>query len=143
MTHAPADLRYPIGPFKAVMPVTHELRGAAIDALEVSGADSRSGRRPEQRTTGYAVSARRLDGASGRSHVADSHMNALIRVKLALTEDTPTIKPYDENAWSTLPDMKLPVDVSLSLIDSIHTRWVAVVNAMAADQFALHSSIPS
>ena len=44
-------------------------------------------------------------------------MNALIRVKLALTEDTPTIKPYDENAWSTLADMKLPVDVSLSLID--------------------------
>ena len=80
---------------------------------------------------------RGLDGAASRSHVADSHMNALIRVKLALTEDTPTIKPYDENAWSTLADMKLPVDVSLSLIDSIHTRWVAVVNAMAADQFAL------
>jgi hypothetical protein len=63
-------------------------------------------------------------------------MNAMIRVKLALTEDTPTIKPYDENAWSTLPDMTLPIAVSLSLIEGIHTRWIAVVNGMAVDQFA-------
>jgi hypothetical protein len=137
MTHVPADLRYPIGQFKAVLPVTHELRGAAIDALEGFPARLReavAGLSDTQLDTPY-----RPEGWTVRQvvhHVADSHMNGLIRVKLALTEDTPTIKPYDENAWSTLADMKLPVDVSLTLIDGIHTRWVAVVNAMAADQFA-------
>lgn len=136
-TNAPADLRYPIGRFKAVMPVTHELRGAAIDAIEgfpahlreavtdLSDAQLDTPYRPEGWTVRQVV-----------HHVADSHMNALIRVKLALTEDTPTIKPYDENAWSTLPDMKLPIAVSLSLIEGIHTRWIAVVNGMAVDQFA-------
>ena len=68
-------------------------------------------------------------------HVADSHMNGLIRVKLALTEETPTIKPYDENAWATLPDMKLPVNVSLGLIDGIHSRWAAVSRAMRIEEF--------
>jgi hypothetical protein len=63
-------------------------------------------------------------------------MNGLIRTKLALTEDTPTIKPYDENAWATLPDMKLPVAVSLGLIDAIHKRWATVISGMAVDQFA-------
>ena len=47
-------------------------------------------------------------------------MNALIRLKLALTEDNPTIKPYDENAWATLADMRLPIDVSLAVIDGLH-----------------------
>ena len=114
MTHAPADLRYPIGPFKAVMPVTHELRGAAIDAIEGFPARIReavAGLSDAQLDTPY-----RPEGWTVRQvvhHVADSHMNALIRVKLALTEDTPTIKPYDENAWSTLPDMTLPIAVSL------------------------------
>jgi hypothetical protein len=137
MAHASSDLRYPIGRFKAVMPVTHELRGAAIDALEgfpgrirdavtdLSDAQLDTPYRPEGWTVRQVV-----------HHVADSHMNGLIRVKLALTENTPTIKPYDENAWATLPDMKLPIAVSLGLIDGIHRRWVAVINAMAADQFA-------
>jgi len=136
-TNAPADLRYPIGPFKAVMPVTHELRGAAIDAIE--------GFPPRIREAVIDLNDAQLDtpyrpgGWTVRQvvhHVADSHMNALIRIKLALTEDTPTIKPYDENAWSTLPDMRLPIAVSLSLIEAIHTRWIAVVNGMAADQFS-------
>jgi hypothetical protein len=69
-------------------------------------------------------------------HVADSHMNAFIRMKLALTEDTPTIKPYDEKSWALLPDMKLPIDVSLGLIDGIHTRWVSVIAGSSTDQFS-------
>ena len=137
MTNAPADLRYPIGRFKAVMPVTHELRGAAIDAI--------AGLPPRIREAVSGLSDRQLDtpyrpeGWTVRHvvhHVADSHMNGLIRVKLAPTEDTPAIKPYDENAWSHLGDMTLPVDVSLRLLESIHARWVAVVSAMTADQFS-------
>jgi hypothetical protein len=137
MTNASADLRYPIGRFKAVMPVTHEIRGAAIDALEGFPARIReavSNLSDTQLDTRY-----RPEGWTVRQvvhHVADSHMNGLIRAKLALTEDTPTIKPYDENAWSALPDMKLPVAVSLDLIDGIHIRWVAVVSALSTDQFA-------
>ena len=68
-------------------------------------------------------------------HVADSHMNGLIRVKLALTEETPTIKPYDENAWALLADMKLPVNVSLGLIDGVHARWAAIYHAMSVEEF--------
>jgi hypothetical protein len=59
-------------------------------------------------------------------------MNALIRVKLALTEDRPTIKPYDEKAWAELADARLPVDVSLPLLESIHVRWVALFRAAPA-----------
>ncbi|RYF91742.1 MAG: putative metal-dependent hydrolase [Chitinophagaceae bacterium] len=57
-------------------------------------------------------------------HVADSHINAFIRFKLALTEDNPTIKPYDENAWAQLPDtLNLPVNISITLLFSLHLRW--------------------
>ena len=62
-------------------------------------------------------------------------MNALIRLKLALTEDGPTIKPYDENSWATLADMRLPIDVSLGLIDGVHRRWDAVNAALTDDDY--------
>src|ERR1043165_5695633 len=58
-------------------------------------------------------------------HVPESHMNAYVRVKLALTEDAPTIKTYEEQLWAALPDVpRCPVDVSLRLIDALHQRWV-------------------
>ena len=69
-------------------------------------------------------------------HVADSHMNAFVRLKMALTEDTPTIKPYDQEAWSTLADMRLPIDISLSLLRGIHTRWVTVLRSLSPDEFS-------
>jgi hypothetical protein len=69
-------------------------------------------------------------------HVADSHMNAYMRLKLALTEESPIIKPYDENSWSTLADMRLPIGISLSLLDALHARWTAVYAGMQAEQFA-------
>jgi uncharacterized damage-inducible protein DinB len=69
-------------------------------------------------------------------HVADSHSNAYIRFKLALTEDWPTIKPYDEAAWAELSDSRLPVDVSLSLITALHTRWVALLESLSEEDFA-------
>jgi hypothetical protein len=92
MTHASADLRYPIGQFKAVLPVTHELRGAAIDAIDglpLRMREAVAGLSDTQLDTPY-----RPEGWTVRQvvhHVADSHMNAFIRMKLTLTEDTPTI----------------------------------------------------
>src|SRR5215212_10168838 len=69
-------------------------------------------------------------------HVPDSHMNGYIRVKLALTEESPIIKPYDENACAALADSRLPVDVSLTLLDALHTRWVALYRSLTPEQFA-------
>ena len=65
-------------------------------------------------------------------HVPDSHMNAYIRFRLALTEQEPVIKPYDEAAWAALPDViATPVDVSLSLLENLHSRWVMLLRGMS------------
>jgi len=69
-------------------------------------------------------------------HVPDSHLNAYIRLKLALTEDAPTIKPYDEKTWAMLADSRLPVEISLTLLDSVHARWVALCRNLKASDWA-------
>ena len=69
-------------------------------------------------------------------HVADSHMNAFIRFKLALTEDNPTIKPYSEAVWAELTDYKLPPFVSLELLKGVHLKWTALLNSMTAIDFS-------
>lgn len=69
-------------------------------------------------------------------HVADSHMNAYVRFKKALTEDAPLIAPYDEARWAELPDARLPVGVSLALLDALHARWDAVLRALGPDELA-------
>jgi hypothetical protein len=68
-------------------------------------------------------------------HVADSHANSFVRFKLALTEDWPDIKAYDEKAWAELADSKLPVDGSLAFIEALHQRWVALLESMTEDDF--------
>lgn len=69
-------------------------------------------------------------------HVADSHMNAYIRFKLGLTEINPTIKPYDEHAWSQLADTNTtPVNISLTLLHALHRRWVAILTEMTDEDF--------
>jgi hypothetical protein len=69
-------------------------------------------------------------------HVADSHANAYIRVKLALTEDVPTIKPYDEAKWAELADSKtVPPEVSLTLLDALHRRWIAILESLRPAEF--------
>jgi hypothetical protein len=69
-------------------------------------------------------------------HVADSHANAYVRMKLALTEDFPTIKPYDEAAWADLPDARwLPVAISLNLIAALHLRWVSLLESVGEEDF--------
>ena len=69
-------------------------------------------------------------------HVPDSHMNAYVRFKLALTEDVPTIKPYDEAEWAKLSDVRdTPVETSLTLLAALHERWVRLLRAMTPDDF--------
>ena len=131
------DLRYPIGPFTPVMPATPELRATAIAAIAALPADIRgavAGLDTAQLDTPY-----RDGGWTVRQvvhHLADSHVNGFVRVKLALTEDNPTIKPYDEAAWARLADARLPIDVSLSLLDALHRRWAEVYAAMTAADYA-------
>ena len=70
-------------------------------------------------------------------HVPDSHVNAYVRTKLALTETEPTIKPYDEAAWAELADSRVtPVEASLTLLESLHTRWCDVLRSMHERDFA-------
>ena len=70
-------------------------------------------------------------------HVPDSHLNAYTRFKLALTEDVPTIKPYDEAKWANLSDSRdTPIETSLSLLENLHDRWVRLLRAMGPEQFA-------
>ncbi len=81
----------------------------------------------------------RPGGWTGRQvihHVADSHINAYCRFRLALTEDNPTIRPYDEAAWAELPDVAAtPITVSLSLLDSLHSRWLTLLHHLDEAQW--------
>ena len=70
-------------------------------------------------------------------HVPDSHLNSYIRFKLALTEDQPTVKPYAEDRWAELPDGRTgPVEVSLRLLECLHSRWVALLRSMSEPDWA-------
>lgn len=71
-------------------------------------------------------------------HVADSHMNAYIRFKLGLTEDKPTIKPYNQSAWATLPDTQnLPINLSVTLLFALHARWSELLQHISKEQWEL------
>ena len=68
-------------------------------------------------------------------HIADSHTNAYIRFKLGLTEENPTIKPYDQDAWVKLDDtINLPINVSLTLLHALHKRWYEAIKSISIDQ---------
>lgn len=80
----------------------------------------------------------RIDGWTVRQvihHVADSHMNAVLRFKMALTENNPTIKPYDEAAFARLNDYEQPIEPSLNIIESVHQKWLFILSAMKPDDF--------
>jgi len=134
---AELDLRYPIGRLVRKASFTPDERQGAIDAIAATPAALRSavaGLTDAQLDTPY-----RPDGWTVRQlihHVADSHMNAYTRLRLALTEENPTIKPYDEAKWAELDDARsLPVDVSLALLDALHTRMDVLLRATSADAF--------
>lgn len=131
------DLRYPIGRFTPPIQSNPDIRSRQIETLRelpqrLHGAVE--GLSDDQLETPY-----REGGWTVRQlihHVADSHANSYVRFKLALTEEWPTIKPYDEAAWALLADSKAtPVDVSLSLITALHTRWVALLESLTDADF--------
>lgn len=138
MEAATIDPRYPIGKYHRVKDATPEMRRQAIGEIAVAPARLRAavvGLSEEQLETPY-----REGGWSVRQlvhHVADSHMNAYVRFKLAQAETTPTIKPYEEKDWAEFVDAKtLPVAVSLNLLDALHERWVVFLSALKQEDFA-------
>jgi len=131
------DLRYPVGKFSKPAISMAGIRGAHIQTLRQLPERLRgafAGLTEPQLDTPY-----REGGWTARQvihHVADSHANSYVRMKLALTEDWPTIKPYDEAAWAELPDARLlPVDISLDLVAALHKRWVLLLEALSDDDF--------
>ncbi len=140
------DLRYPIGPFQAHAK-DHTSAGEKADLIEeIEAAPAQlraavAGLDDAQLDTPY-----REDGWTVRQvvhHVLDSHVNAYVRFRWALTEDAPVIKPYDEKEWARLPDAtSAPVAVSLDLLDALHTRWLILLRAMAPEDFERRWSSP-
>ncbi|HEV2246668.1 MAG TPA: bacillithiol transferase BstA [Terriglobia bacterium] len=132
------DPRYPVGKFQPSEKISDRDRKALIQQIEDAPASLWSavtGLSEQQLDTPY-----REGGWTVRQvvhHLADSHMNAFIRFKLAMTEDQPTVKPYQQERWAELPDAKTaPVVVSLNLVDSVHKRFVALLRSMSAADFA-------
>jgi uncharacterized damage-inducible protein DinB len=135
-TAAAPDLRYPVGHWAPPddSPETAERLVGEIAVLPVRLAAAVAGLDDAQLDTPY-----RDGGWTVRQvvhHVADSHMNAYVRVKLALTADAPAITAYDEAAWARLPDSRLPVEPSLALLDALHERWVVVLRALGPAELA-------
>jgi hypothetical protein len=131
------DLSYPTGKFAYTAPFASAQRKAAIQAIAEVPAKLREavkGLAPAQVETAY-----RPGGWTVRQvvhHVADSHMNAFIRTKLALTENEPTIKPYDEKTWAGLADVPAtPIETSLVLLEAVHERWNHILLAMSDTDF--------
>lgn len=132
------DPRYPIGKFEMPKAVTSALRLEAIDAIADTPGKLRAavmGLNQTQLDTPY-----RDGGWTVRQlvhHVPDSHMNAYTRLRLALTEDKPTIKPYMEAAWAELVDAKsAPIEVSQVLLDALHHRWNLLWRSLKTEHFA-------
>lgn len=123
------DLSYPIGKFDPNDFADRAENLRTIADLPSAVASAVAGLGDEQLDTAY-----RPGGWTLRQtvhHIADSHSNSLTRFKLALTEDAPpTIKPYYEHRWAELADSKLPVDVSIKMIDAIHARWTALLESL-------------
>jgi len=131
------DLRFPIGKFDGNYedsPAARLNRIATITDLPAHLASAVAGLDDPQIDTPY-----RPEGWTVRQtvhHIADSHSNCLTRFKLALTEDEPpTIRPYYEDRWADLSDSKLPIDVSMKMIDALHMRWAALLDSMTDGDF--------
>lgn len=132
-----AELRFPIGRFSPVRPLSPEAREAAIAAIAAAPVALRAavaGLDDRQLDTPY-----RPGGWTVRQvvhHVPDSHMNACVRFRKALTEDAPEVVAYDEAAWAELRDASgLPIEVSLALLDALHERWVVLLRSLGESEW--------
>src|SRR5580698_7289700 len=133
-----ADLRYPVGPPERHQHLDSEQRPLLIETVAQMPAKlsaAVAGLNASQLDTAY-----RPGGWTVRQvvhHVADSHMNSFVRFKLAVTEDTPTIKPYEEKLWAETADAKkTPIDLSLKLLESLHARWVLLMRSLSEEDWA-------
>ena len=133
-----ADLRYPVGRYKAPETIDASRRVVWIGQIEnLPGNLQRavSGLTGAQLDTPY-----RAGGWTVRQvvhHLSDSHLNSYTRFRLALTENSPTIKPYDEGAWAELADAKsAPIAPSLALLDGLHTRWAQLLRSLSDAEYA-------
>jgi len=128
------DLRYPTGKFTYDENADRNDLLAAIESTPARLREAVAGLSDQQLDEPY-----RPGGWTVRQvahHIPDSHLNAYIRFKLALTEDEPSIKAYDEDKWSHLPDAATaPVDVSLNLLESLHERWMLLLRSMSDADF--------
>ncbi len=119
----------------ATVPASPEQRNRYIHAIEeLPGLveSAVAGLNDEQLDTSY-----RDGGWTVRQvihHLADSHMNAFVRMKLTMTEDYPTIKPYDQDAWAVLPDSKLSVEPSLAILRGLHSRMAALLRSINSEE---------
>lgn len=136
-TQMSEDLRYPLGKFSGPIDQTPEQRHAAIAVIAALPENLRSavnGLNDQQVDTPY-----RDGGWTVRQlvhHIADSHINAYVRTRRALTEDWPAVNAYDEKLWANLPDTRtLPIVVSLHLLEALHRRWVALFESLSDDQW--------
>jgi uncharacterized damage-inducible protein DinB len=131
-----ADLRFPIGKFDKDIQVISADRDGFIKTilnLHDNLAMAISGLTENQLETPY-----RPEGWTVKQtvhHIADSHINAFVRFKLALTEDTPAIRPYFEDRWAELPDSRMPVDVSMQIIKGVHLRWARILMEMSEEDY--------
>lgn len=131
------DPRFPVGRFSPDDNPSPELLqrcAADLSALPARMRDAVKGLSDEQLDTPY-----RDGGWSVRQvvhHVADSHMNGIIRVKLALTEDNPSITAYKQALWAHLPDARLPIEISLGILDGVHKRLDAIIAGLTPDDYA-------
>jgi len=127
------DPRFPIGRFAYTAPLTSQHKQQYLDDIEQTPALMRTavaGLSDHQLNTPY-----RDGGWTVRQlihHIPDSHVNAYVRFKLALTEDSPTIRPYMEDRWAELPEAKsAPIELSLALLDNLHARWMLMLRSLS------------
>lgn len=131
------NLSFPIGKFTYSGPASEEQKSVFIDEIAQTPARLKTavaGLSNTQLDTPY-----RPAGWTVRQvvhHVPDSHLNAYVRFKLALTEDNPTIKPYAEDRWADLSDTQsTPIEISLTLLESLHDRWVRLLRSLTPEQW--------
>ncbi len=131
------DERYPIGKFAPPSNITPEIRNTWINEIAALPENFRvalSGLNDDQLDTPYREGGWTLRQVA--HHVPDSHMNAFIRFKWALSEDLPTIKAYNEADWAKLPDVEnTPVETSLHLLEALHQRWVVLLKNLSDEDY--------
>lgn len=130
------DLRYPIGEFRPPTEMTAEQRARLVDQIAEMPALLRravEGLSPKQLDTPY-----RPGGWTVRQvvhHIPDSHLNGYVRMKLALTENEPTIKPYNQEDWLRVADLRTPIEASLSLLEGLHALWAGMLCSLSEEQW--------